>query len=508
VTARALVAGRLPYPTARALLVGLLAAGAAAALVALVLWPLAAVVAGGAMLATAVHPIPELVRTLGLAAVSTALTVALATAVAYARRCAAPGGALAHRVLTLGLVLPPLVPALGVLTLAAGRRGFATLVAAQVVSFLPYAYLAAGHALAAVHPDREDAAESLGAGGLRILTCVTLPALVPGLATAAVAVALLCVADFVNPAIAGGGYVVLTRAIFASPSFLAPAVAAWLLAPCLLLAALGRGRARAIVAMPEARVRQYRRTSPVGAAPLTLVAVGMTLALLAACAAVVAAAAAATWTRGIAAMARAFGGPLAVSVTLAAAAGVAGTLLALLVAALVTRRAPGAALLEHASLLPSALPGLVLGLGLSIVYGSGAAAALCVAALTAAALPVAVAAALAAMRRLDPDLTTVAASLGVSRPRAFSRVVAPLLTPVAASILVAIAVRALGAVSVVAVLHAPGPGLAAVAALDVALAGRPNEACVPAVVLSVLVFGVVGLRRALPGCERASVWFL
>jgi iron(III) transport system permease protein len=438
--------------------------------------------------------------------------VALATALAYAAlRCAAPGAALAHRVLTLGLVLPPLLPPLGLLVLTGGRTGFATLVAAQVVAFLPYAYLAAGHALAAVHPDQEDAAESLGAGRLRILTRVTLVALRPGLVTAAAAVALLCAADLVNPAIAGGEYAVLTTLVFAAAGRGAEAAApaVWLAVPCLLLAAVGRWRSRVIVSLPVARGRLHRPTP--AAVPLGMVAAGVTLALLAVYAAVVAAAAGAVSGRGIATLARAYGGSLVESVTAAAAAAVAGTVLALLVAGLVTRGAPGAALLEHAALLPSALPGLVLGLGLLLAYpavGPESVAVAALAGLVATPLPMALAAAVAAVRRLDPDLTTVAASLGAGRRRAFSRILAPLLTPVAASLLAAVFIRALVAVSVVALLHGPGPGLAPVVALDVALAGRPGEACVPAVALSVVVLVVVGLRRTLPGREHASVWFL
>jgi spermidine/putrescine transport system permease protein len=129
-------------------------------------------------------------------------------------------------------------------------------------------------------------------------------------------------------------------------------------------------------------------------------------------------------------------------------------------------------------------------------------------ALTAAALPIAVAAALATLRGLDANVTTVAASLGADRRHAFSRILAPLLTPVTVSILVAVFVRALGAVSVVALLRGPGPGLASVAALDTALAGKPDAACVPVVALSLVVLVVVGLRRTLPGREHASVWFL
>jgi iron(III) transport system permease protein len=510
VTARVLTGS--PYLATRALLVGALATTAAVALAILVAWPLAGVVVVGSLDARVLGmPVAALGRTFALVLVSTALTVSLATAVAYAAlRHAAPGAALAHRTLMLGLVLPPLVPALGALTLAGGRRGFFTLVAAQVVAFLPYAYLAAGHALAAVHPDREDAAESLGAARLRILTRVTLPALVPGLGIAVLAVALLAVGDFVNPAITAGPYMVLTSAVFGSIDvFVGASTAVWLLVPSLALAALGRWRAGAIVAMPAARLRRYRPAPAAVAVPLAIVAAAVTTAWLAASTAVLAGAAVTVSEHGIAALTRAFGGSFIVSLAFAALAAVTATVLALVVAGLVVRKVRGAALLAHASLIPSAVPGLVLGLGLLIAYRPGLSeSAVCLVALTAAALPIAVAAALATLRGLDANVTTVAASLGADRRHAFSRILAPLLTPVTVSILVAVFVRALGAVSVVALLRGPGPGLASVAALDTALAGKPDAACVPVVALSLVVLVVVGLRRTLPGREHASVWFL
>jgi ABC-type Fe3+ transport system permease subunit len=242
--------------------------------------------------------------------------------------------------------------------------------------------------------------------------------------------------------------------------------------------------------------------------PLAIVAAGVTLAWLAVCGAVLAAAAITVWERGMAAVTRAYSGSLIVSVTLAAMAAVATTVLALVVAGVVARKVTGAALLERVSLLPSAVPGLVLGLGVLIAYGSASAAALCLVGLTATALPVAVAATLAALRGLDANVTTAAVSLGAGRRIAFSRILAPLLTPVTASVLIAVFVRALGAVSVVALLRAPGPGLASVVALDTALAGRPGDACVPVVALSIVVLVLVGLRRTLPGREHAWVWFL
>src|SRR5207245_1450697 len=97
--------------------------------------------------------------------------------------------------------------------------------------------------------------------------------------------------------------------------------------------------------------------------------------------------------------------PLGRSLTLAATASVLGTVLALGIAALARGRAAGASLLEGVSLLPAAVPGIVIGLGYALAYARppldlGATLWLAVPALVAARLPAAVAAAGAAGRRV------------------------------------------------------------------------------------------------------------
>src|SRR5206468_10264110 len=58
-----------------------------------------------------------------------------------------------HRLLLVGLVLPPFLPGLAVLLLSGGRAGVAALVVAQVLLFLPHAYLALANALAALRSE-------------------------------------------------------------------------------------------------------------------------------------------------------------------------------------------------------------------------------------------------------------------------------------------------------------------------------------------------------------------
>jgi iron(III) transport system permease protein len=523
-TAR-VVAGRLSYPTSRVVLVTALTGAACAALLALIVWPLVTVIVTGVVQASRVGmrlPFEILARTLAVAAASTALTVLVAAAVTYAIvRTRARGGALTHRLLSVGLLLPPFVPALGVLLLSGGRTGVAPLVTAQVLSFLPYAYLALGNALAALDHDQENAAESLGAGRIRILTRITLVLLRPGLVSAAIVVALLCLADFVNPVLVGGDSVVLSTLIFvaatrAADPGSAAALALWLVAPCIILAALGRWRAAPAFAMPPARPHPHRPTP----AALSIVTGAVGAVVLAVYASVAVGSIVTAWGRDwtptlrhLAATATEHGRALAGSVVIAAAVAVGGTVLALLVAGIVARGGRVGTTLEHASLLPAVVPGLVLGLGFFLAYAPSplvlaAAAPLSAAAVVAARLPVAARAAIAAVRGLDADVVLVARSLGADRRRAFSRVLAPLLTPVAGSILAYLFARALVAVSAVVLLVGSRLPLASLRAIDVALGGRTGEACALAIALSVMVVVVVRLRRTLPGREHVAMWFL
>lgn len=483
----------------------------------LVLWPLAAVVVSGVadLARVGAAPLGALGRTLELAATSTVITVLVGLAVAYASvRATVPGAALTSRLLLLALVLPPFLPALALGLVTADRvpaAGFPALVLSQVLTFLPVTSLILGHALAAVDADQEDAAESLGAGRVTIFTRITLAQMRTGLATAATGTFLLCAADFANPLILGGGHIVLSvetyRTTVAGDLGAGVAIALWLLAPCLAAAALGGWRAGTVVTLPVPRSRPQRPTPAGVALPLTVVTIVVALALVAVWAVVITGALVPAWSVDWT--------PVGTSVLLAAAASVLGTALTLAVAGLVARRrAAGVALLERVGLLPAAVPGLVLGLGYLLAYGRrpdlGATLAtlwVVVPAVVGARLPAAIAAAVAAVRQVNPDVAAVALGLGAGRRRVFSRVVAPVLAPAAVSILVYFFVRALAAVSVVTLLTRSRDQVASVAAVADAAAGRVGDACALAAALSLIVVLVVALRRALPGRSLTAVSF-
>ncbi|PYN06731.1 MAG: ABC transporter permease, partial [Candidatus Rokuibacteriota bacterium] len=193
-----------------------------------------------------------LVNSLLVSAVSTLITVAVAVVLAYAvTRTTVPGKRFVSLMSLLPLISPPFLVSLsfillfgrnGVVTRALGLDwsiyGFHGIVAAQVFTFLPQAYILLANVLGNIDTSLEEAAENLGAGLLTTLGRVTLALARPGLASAALIVFILCMTDFGNPILIGGRYNVLATEIYAQVigmnDFPAAAVmSVVLLVPCL-----------------------------------------------------------------------------------------------------------------------------------------------------------------------------------------------------------------------------------------------------------------------------------
>ncbi len=180
--------GRWRWPCLAGLgLLALLALGVPCGVVAFwgVRGALAGAVGDGAPVAQVAAPA---VRSLGvsLAAAGSAVLVSVPIAAWSARH----GGRLARvveRLTYAGFALPGLVIALALVFFAARHapllyQTLPLLVLAYVVRFLPQATAATRSAMAQVAPSLEEAARSLGRTPLQVLTSLTLPMILPGLA--------------------------------------------------------------------------------------------------------------------------------------------------------------------------------------------------------------------------------------------------------------------------------------------------------------------------------------
>lgn len=148
-------------------------------------------------------------------------------------RCNLPGKGLIHLLALVPTVSPPFAIALSTILLF-GRNGLIShkllgiqfppgandiygldgLVFVQIITFYSVAYLIIRAMLERLDPSMEEAAHSLGAGKLHIFRTVTLPLLVPGIASSFLLLFVESLADLGNPLFISGNFTVLSAQIF------------------------------------------------------------------------------------------------------------------------------------------------------------------------------------------------------------------------------------------------------------------------------------------------------
>ena len=484
-----------------------------------------------------------LVNSLLVSAVSTVVTVTVALVLAYAvTRTTVPGKRFVSLMSLLPLISPPFLVSLafillfgrnGALTHGLGLDwsiyGFHGIVLAQVFTFLPQAYILLANVLANIDVSLEEAAENLGAGFGVTLWRVTLALARPGLASAALIVFILCMTDFGNPILVGGRYNVLATEIYSQVIGMndfasASTMSVVLIVPCLAAYLLNAywvgsrsyvtvsGASRASIRPTPARVRWPLFLASGGIASFIgviygLIPVGSLVRLWGS-----------DWTLSLqhyGFRSTAEGAwPIVNSVKLALISGVVGTALALVTAHVIERRrlalGASARALEFVSLLPAALPGTVIGVGYILAFNvpplvlTGTVWIL-VTSVVFWKLPVAVLAAVNALKQIDPAIEEAAVSLGAGSARTFMKVVLPLLTGTIFSIFVYFFINGMVTVSAVIFLIYPGFNLGSVAILAQVENGYPGVACALGTIILAIVIGTVLLLRALVGGDRVAI---
>ena len=481
-----------------------------------------------------------LVNSLEVSLVSTVITVGVALVLAYGvTRTDIPGKRFVSLMSLVPLISPPFLVSLafillfgrnGVVTRGLGLDwsiyGFTGIVASQVFTFLPQAYILLANVLGNIDASLEEAAENLGAGPLTTLRRVTLALARPGLASAALIVFILCMTDFGNPILIGGRYNVLATEIYAQvigmSNFAAAAtMSVVLIVPCLaayVLNAYWVGTRSYVTVSAGARTA-VRPTPPAVRWPLTILAGGIALFITLIYGLIPLGSLVRLWgsdwslSLGHYAFASSAEGaaPIWNSVELALVAGVVGTCVALVTAYVVERkRPPGRRVIEALSLLPAALPGTVVGLGYILAFNVPPLAltgtlSILVASVVFWKLPVAALAGINALKQIDPAIEEAAVSLGAGSVRTFWRVVLPLLTGTAFSVFVYFFINGMVTVSAVIFLIYPGFNLGSVAILNQVENGYPGVACALGTIILAIVIGSVLLLRALLGGDRVAV---
>lgn len=490
-------------------------------------------------------------NSLGFALFACLVTTAVAFALAFAvNRGGVRWPGLLRAITLLPLVAPPVLVATAVIMLA-GRRGVVTdgllekglglidadatniygiagVMLAQLLSFVPAAFIVLDSTLRRQDGRMEEAAAILGASRRRAFWEVTLPLAAPGLKRAVVLVFILSLTDFGNPLLLAGRDVPVIAAVIYDEmtafrnTGLASALCVLLLAPGLAVhlvlermgrrkrydAGAGAGKA------PEAPLPAAWRRG-LGAVSLLVAASIVTVYVT-----VIAGAFTQEWgvawrptLEHFAAAGTGYGSSergVAVvwdSLWVAALAAPLGGALGVLLAFVIERiRPPGREALAFLALLPAVLPGLIFGIGYILAFnlpfgleslaltGTGA---VLVLNILFGNMFVAVLAARASLQRMDPAIEEAAEGLGAGLLRRCIEITLPLLRGALLLGMLYVFVDGMTTLSSVIFLVSGDHKLASVAIFNHAGSGDYGQAAAKSVVI-----------LAWAGLAMAAIWWL
>jgi iron(III) transport system permease protein len=469
----------------------------------------------------------SITNSLWVSLVAMVVTVSLAFVYAYAlTRTRMPGRGAFRVIAMLPIFAPSLVSAIA-FVYAFGNNGIVTrwtgvnigiygakgIVLAEVFYCFPHATLILMAALGAADARLYDAAAALGASRLRAFLTVTLPSVKYGLMSACFVVFTLVITDFGVPKVVGGKFSVMATEIYnqviGQQNFtMGATVSVVLLVPALLACVVDRLVQRRQYAVVSSAARPL---AP-GRRPLTQSLLFGYCALVAGAilgiyGVIVLSSVVTRWPYNFALTLKHYtfdsiGGYTALgnSVRVALLTAVVGTVVTFLGAYLVEkRRTPLNGLLYVLSLLPVAVPGMVLGLAYIFVFNApgsplnrlyGTLAILVISNIVHY-FTVPFLTATTSLKQMDAEFENVSASLGVPFYRTFWRVTVPIALPSIVGISMYFFLNAMVTLSAVVFLVAPGTELAAVAVLLLDDAGESAQATA----MSVLIIAIGLLVR-------------
>lgn len=401
--------------------------------------------------------------------------------------------------------------------------GLSGVIVAQVLGFLPPAFIIMDNVLSKHDGRVEEAAASQGASPWQVFRHVTLPLAQPGLVRAFMLVFILSMTDFGNPLVIGKDLPVLAGILYDEMigfhnTELAAALAVWLIVPAVsiyyLLERIGR-RKRFVTAgdtggAPELPVPAVARVA------LTATAWSVIFLIVLLYGSIVVGSFVRIWgvdysftlnwytaADAVAGFDSEWQGVDAVwySLKVVAIAAPLGGLLAAVVAYLVERvRPPGRSVLSFVSMAPAILPGVIFGVGYIVAFNlplgvKGLALtgtmAILVLNILFANIFVGVLAGRAILQRLDVSVDEAAEVLGASLTQRFILVVLPMMRHAAILGTFYVFVHGMTTLSAVVFLVSPGNELVSVAIFDSALNGYYGAASAMSVTILVIVSAVM-----------------
>jgi iron(III) transport system permease protein len=399
----------------------------------------------------------------------------------------------------------------------------------QTVAFFPLAMLIIIGVLEAVNPSLEHAARNLGADEWTVVRTISLALARPGIAGAALVVAISVLADFGNAVVIAGGFPLLaTEAWFRMEGLAdlkgAALVVAMLIVPTTILFMLERywvsRRAYVTVTGRGSRI-EPPPTHPAlkwaAAAVCAVMSVLVVLVYLGVIAGAFTTVWGRDWTPTLAHWRLAADrlSTLWASVRIGALAGAITGVVSVAVAFLTSRPLPLRQVLDFLAVLPGALPGVFVGVGFVLAFNRPPLELVGTVWIIALALafwhlPMGYQAAVATLKQIERSIEEAATNLGASGLRVLWDIYLPLLRRAFAGAFVVSFIRAVTNVSIVVFLVAPGNVVATFAILNMIGNGIWGAAAALTTMLLLLTLAAVWaaqvvLGRAVRGLPAARV---
>jgi iron(III) transport system permease protein len=379
---------------------------------------------------------------------------------AYAlTRTTIPGKGFFRNIIMMPLVAPSIVQALALIYLF-GRNGLITahlfgtswniygptgIIISEVLYCLPHSFVILFTTLSAVDIRLDEAAESLGASPFKVFTKITVPSAKYGIVSAAALTFNLTITDFGNPVVIGGDYNVLATEIYAQVTNLyrfelGATISIILLIPSLMAFMLNYYISRKSFAMISGAANPLIPPSrPLKKTLYTGYCYGVSMSIILVFATVIIGSFVNIWPYDWTLTLRHYSFPsiagysaLWTSVWVSLVVGILGSFITLIAAYIIETKKPfGKQVLYLFSVMPAAIPGLVMGLGYIlafnkpyyIFYGTPW---IIVINIIICNFTLGILSSISNLRNIDPSVEEAAISLGSDTIRTFFRIIFPL----------------------------------------------------------------------------------
>ncbi len=456
-------------------------------------------------------------------------------------RTDAPLKRLFHNLTILPLVSPPFSGAISILFLF-GFNGIVTrqllglnnfsiyglwgVVASQIFTFTPIAYLSLRGVLAGINPTLEDAALNVGASRAQVFWRVVFPLSLPGVASAFLVVLIESMADFGNPLVLAGAafpmlapqaYLEITGSFNLARGAMLAAV---LLVPSITAFAIQRyyiNKRQYVTVTGKPTASTAKAVSPGAKWALFGVVALFGLVVVAFYGVIVMGSLTAVWGFDYTATLRHFRYVFDVgwdtvkdTVIVAVLSTPISGLLGMVIAFLVVRRTfPGKGAMEFTSILNFAVPGTVAGIGYILAFNGPpliltGTLAILILNFVFRYVPVGIQSGIAVLRQIDPSIEEAAQNLGANALTTFRRITLPLIAPAFFSGLVFGFVRAMTAISAAIFLVSANWNLMTVQILNQVGSGRLGVAAAFSVVLLLIVLLAISVITLVVGRGSAA----